>query len=64
MEVAVNESDHLTQEFLRWFVAEQIEEVSSMNDLLDVVKRAGEDNLLRVEEFLSRHPHPNANGAA
>ncbi|MEM7029882.1 MAG: ferritin [Chloroflexota bacterium] len=63
VDVASDEKDHLTQEFLRWFVNEQIEEVSSMNDLLDVVKRAGEDNLLRVEEFLSRNPHDGANGA-
>ncbi len=63
VEIAMQENDHLTQEFLRWFVNEQIEEVSSMSDLLDVVKRAGEDNLLRVEEFLSRHPHSGANGA-
>ena len=62
VDIAIQEKDHLTREFLQWFVAEQIEEISSMSDLLDVVKRAGEDNLFRVEEFLSRNPHGGAGG--
>lgn len=62
VDIADDEKDRLTHEFLQWFVTEQIEEVSSMSDLLDVVKRAGEDNLLRVEDFLSRNPHSGANG--
>ena len=33
---------------------EQLEEVASMGQLLRVVQRAGEGNLLRVEEFLAR----------
>ncbi len=33
---------------------EQYEEVTTMSELLDVVERAGEDNLLAVEEFLAR----------
>ena len=39
---------------LNWFVAEQLEEVSSMDTLLTVAKRAG-DNLLYVEEYVARH---------
>ena len=31
----------------------QLEEVSSMEQLLRVVQRAGEGNLLRVEEYLA-----------
>ena len=64
VDVAIQEGDHLTRQFLQWFVTEQLEEVSSMDDLLNVVKRAGEDNLFRVEEFLSRNPHPTAAGGA
>ena len=41
---------------LNWFVAEQLEEVSSMDTLLTVAKRAG-DNLLHVEEYVARHKH-------
>ena len=33
---------------------EQLEEVASMGQLLRVVPRAGEGNLLRVEEYLAR----------
>lgn len=62
VDVAVDNHDHLTREFLQWFVNEQLEEVSSMSDLLNVVKRAGEDNLFRVEEYLSRYPHSEAAG--
>ena len=64
VDVAIEEKDHLSREFLKWFVAEQMEEISTMSDLVDIVKRAGEDNLLRVEEFLSRNPHSEAAGGA
>jgi ferritin len=60
--LAAQENDYLTREFLQWFVMEQLEEVSSMSDLLNVVQRAGEGNLFRVEEFLSRNPHAEAAG--
>jgi ferritin len=46
----------LTREILQWFVTEQLEEVSSMTDLLNVVRRAGE-NLFRVEDYLAQNPH-------
>lgn len=61
--LATNENDYLTHQFLQWFVTEQLEEVSSMSDLLNIVKRAG-DNLFRVEEYLSRSPHEAAAGGA
>jgi ferritin len=63
VDLAIEENDHLTRQFLQWFVTEQLEEVSSMSDLLNVVKRAGEDNLLQVEEFLSRNPHHETGGS-
>jgi len=52
--IAKEESDYTTDNFLQWFVQEQLEEVSSMENLLAIVQRAGEANLLRVEEYLSR----------
>lgn len=52
--MAKEESDYTTDNFLQWFVQEQLEEVSSMSDLLSIVQRAGEGNLLRVEEYLAR----------
>ena len=39
--------------FPHWFLQEQREEVASMTELLTVVER-GRDNLLHVEEYLSR----------
>ena len=38
---------------MQWFVKEQVEEVSLMTDLLNVVERSG-DNLLLVEDFIAR----------
>src|SRR5689334_7569180 len=52
--VAKGENDYTTDTFLQWFVQEQLEEVRSMEDLLSIVQRAGEGNLLRVEEYLAR----------
>ena len=52
VELARSENDYITINFLQWFLAEQLEEVSSMDNLLKIVQRA--DNLLRVEEYLAR----------
>jgi ferritin len=54
VELAIKESDHITKSTLDWFVKEQLEEVSSMDNLLKVVQRAGENNLLFVEDHLAR----------
>ena len=52
--MAKAESDYTADNFLQWFIREQLEEVASMGQLLRVVQRAGEGNLLRVEEYLAR----------
>jgi ferritin len=54
--LTIKENDYLTHQFLQWFVTEQLEEVTSMTDLLNVVKRAG-DNLFRIEDYLDQNPH-------
>lgn len=54
LELALKESNYTTQQFLQWFVEEQLEEVSSMDKLLSVVRRAGEGGLLFVEDYLAR----------
>ena len=54
MDVAMDERDYATQAFLQWFITEQVEEVTTMETLLDVVKRAGEKNLFMVESYLVR----------
>ncbi len=60
VDLSIKENDHLSRQFLQWFVTEQLEEVSSMSDLLRVVKRAGETNLLLVEDYLARNPRADA----
>ena len=52
--MAKAESDYTADNFLQWFIEEQLEEVASMGQLLRVVQRASEGNLLRVEEHLAR----------
>jgi ferritin len=65
MDLAIQESDHIAQDFLRWFVTEQLEEVSTMDELLSVIRRAGASGLLFVEDYLARRPasHAEAEGA-
>jgi ferritin len=51
--VARKEQDYLSEQFVQWFLKEQIEEVATMQSLLDVAKRAG-DQPLFLEDFLAR----------
>ena len=60
--LARQENDFQGEQFLQWFLKEQLEETSSMSDLLAIVERAGESNLLLVEEFLSRNPVGDGGG--
>jgi ferritin len=60
MDLAIKENDHIAQEFLQWFVNEQLEEVSSMDGLLGVIRRAGENQLLLVEEYMVRRESAEA----
>lgn len=46
-------NDFQGEQFLQWFLKEQVEEVSLMSDLLTVVERAKE-RPLEIEEFLAR----------
>ncbi|GBD24567.1 Ferritin BfrB [bacterium HR29] len=54
VDLAREERDHSTEEFLRWFVEEQVEEVKTMDELLGVIRRAGPDRLLDVEQYIAR----------
>jgi ferritin len=54
VDLSIKETDHITRNFLQWFVNEQLEEVSSMETLLSIVRRAGEKGLLFVEDYLVR----------
>ena len=52
--LAREESELVGEQFLDWFLEEQREEVSSMSDLLSIVGRAADANILLVEEYLAR----------
>ena len=52
-ELARELKDYRAEQFMQWFVKEQVEEVALMGDVLNVVERA-KDNLLLAEDFLSR----------
>ncbi len=52
-ELAREVKDYRAEQFLQWFVKEQVEEVALMGDLLNVVERS-KDNLLMVEDYIAR----------
>ncbi|MEP6914344.1 MAG: ferritin [Acidobacteriota bacterium] len=52
MTMANAKNDYLAQGFLQGFIDEQLEEVSKMDQLLTIIRRAGEKNLIMVEAYL------------
>jgi ferritin len=52
--LARSEGDLVGEQFLAWFLKEQLEEMSSMSDLLRTVERAVETNILLAEGYLAR----------
>jgi bacterioferritin B len=52
-QLARDAGDYSSEQFVGWFLKEQVEEVASMSALLRVVDRAREDPM-RVEEYLAR----------
>jgi ferritin len=52
--LAREEEDLVGAQFLDWFLKEQREEVASMSELLSIVTRAAESNLLLAEDYLAR----------
>jgi ferritin len=51
---AREENDRIAEQFLQWFLKEQLEEMSSMSALLRTVERAAEHNILLAEDYLAR----------
>jgi len=60
--IARETGDYAGEQFMQWFIKEQVEEVSSMSDLLRVVERARE-NPLQAEEYLAREATAEAEDA-
>src|SRR5436190_7093668 len=53
LRIAREESDFASEQFLQWFIKEQVEEVATMSDLLAVVTR-NKDDLEDIEEYVAR----------
>ncbi|MGY1782940.1 ferritin [Geodermatophilus sp. SYSU D01036] len=51
--IARRENDFASDQFMQWFIKEQIEEVSKMSDLLTIVKRSTHD-LESIEDYVLR----------
>jgi bacterioferritin B len=66
---AREEGDFQSEQFMQWFLKEQVEEVASMSDLLKVVERCA-DAPMTIEDYLAREhatpaaPDPTAPAAA
>lgn len=51
--IARDENDFASDQFMQWFVKEQVEEVAKMSDLLAVVTRSASD-YERIEDWVAR----------
>ncbi len=59
VEMAIAEKDHATNNMLQWFVAEQVEEEASVDEIVQKIKLAGEDGrglLIIDRELAQRKP--------
>ncbi len=70
---ARQEGDYSSEQFMQWFIKEQIEEVATMSDLLRVAERS-RDDVMDIEDYVKREhgaaeradptaPHPAGAGA-
>ena len=51
--VAREEGDFASEQFMQWFIKEQVEEVATMSDLLAVVNRNADD-IDDIEDYVAR----------
>lgn len=66
--VAREEGDYLGEQYMQWFLKEQVEEVATISSLVRISERAGA-NLFHLEDFVARElsgatADPNAPKAA
>ena len=59
MKIADDQDDYLAQGFLQWFVDEQLEETNKMDRLLNVIRMAGDRNLIMAEAYLVHGSGPS-----
>jgi bacterioferritin B len=51
--IARDHNDYASEQFMQWFIKEQVEELSKMSDLLAVVTRS-KDDYERIEDWIAR----------
>ena len=51
--MALEDKDYMTENFLQWFITEQLEEMSTASKLVDFIQMAG-SNLLMVEMMIDK----------
>jgi ferritin len=64
VDCAHGDRNYIALRFLDWFVTEQLEEVRLMDGLVKIIDRAGEEDLLQVEDYLSLESQVPAEGGA
>ncbi|WP_193604687.1 ferritin [Nocardioides dongkuii] len=55
LRIAREEYDFASEQFMQWFIKEQVEEIATMSDLLAVVTR-NRDDVDDIEEYVAREP--------
>lgn len=60
MSQAIDEHDYATQTFLQWYVSEQVEEESNVQDVLNPLRMVGNDKggLMMIDQKLGARPVP------
>jgi ferritin len=53
LRIARDEDDFASEQFMQWFIKEQVEEVATMSDLLAVTTR-NRDDIEDIEEYVAR----------
>jgi ferritin len=54
MELAKTQKDYMAENFLMWFVEEQLEEVTTMEKYLAMAQKLGEQRVFMLENFIER----------
>jgi ferritin len=60
--IAREENDFASDQFMQWFIKEQVEEVATMHDLLAVVKRS--KDIEAIEDYVLREQSGEQNDAS
>lgn len=64
VDVAIAERDHATNNFLQWFVAEQVEEEDSANGVIEQIKLFGDAGLFMLDRELGQRVFTPPSAAA